>query len=98
MRDVLTLKYPIEHSFVTIWNDTEKTWHHTSYNELKVFALPHAILHWDLAGPGLTEYLMKVLTERGYSTTTAERMIVRDVKREILLHCVFLRQRAEIDT
>ena len=59
------------------------------------YALSHAILPWDLAGPGLTEYLMEVLTERGYSfTTTAERMIVRDVKSEILLHCVFLRHKS----
>eukprot|EP00004_Rigifila_ramosa_P017839 TRINITY_DN438_c0_g1_i2.p1 TRINITY_DN438_c0_g1~~TRINITY_DN438_c0_g1_i2.p1 ORF type:complete len:995 (-),score=288.92 TRINITY_DN438_c0_g1_i2:29-3013(-) len=155
-RGILTLKYPIEHGIVTNWDDMEKMWHHTFYNELRVapeehpvilsetslnpkanrekstqimfetfnvpamyqaqsavlalyasgrtsgvvaelgggvstfcpvyegYVLPHSVVRLDINGRDIDDYLMKILTERGYSfTTTAEREIVRDIKEKL---------------
>jgi len=35
-RGVLNLKYPIANGIVSDWEDMEKVWHHTFYNELRV--------------------------------------------------------------
>nr|QGN00865.1 ActL2 [Drosophila tsukubaensis] len=49
------------------------------------FSLPHGVSRLELAGRDLTDYLMRILYERGNSfCTTAEREIVRDLKEQ---HC-----------
>merc|ERR1740122_436088 len=119
-RGILKLSYPIEHGIITSWDDMEKIWHHTFYNELRIspeehsillteaplnpkanrekmtqimfetFSVPsmyvaiQAVLSLYASGRDLTQYMMKILTERGYSfTTSAEREIVRDMKEKL---------------
>jgi len=43
-RGVLSLQYPIEHGIVTNWDDMEKIWHHTFFNELRVAPEEHPVL------------------------------------------------------
>lgn len=43
-RGVLTVKYPIEHGIVNNWDEMEKIWHHTFYNELRISPEEHPIL------------------------------------------------------
>nr|GLL45568.1 actin-101-like [Ipomoea trifida] len=43
-RGMLYLKYPIDHGIVTNWDDMEKIWYHTFYNELRVSPDEHPVL------------------------------------------------------
>ena len=43
-RDILSLRYPIERGIITNWDDMEKLWHHTFYNELQVDPTDHPTL------------------------------------------------------
>lgn len=41
---ILLLKYPIEHGIINNWDDMERVWYHTFYNELRVAPEEHPVL------------------------------------------------------
>ena len=46
---VLKINNPIEHGIITNWEDIEKLWHHTFYNELRVDPAEHAVILTEVA-------------------------------------------------
>ncbi|GFO03762.1 actin, muscle [Plakobranchus ocellatus] len=43
-RELLTLRYPIEHGIIVKWEDMEKIWNHMFFSELKISPEQHPIL------------------------------------------------------
>jgi actin-related protein len=43
-RGILKLSYPIAHGIITSWEDMERIWHHTYYNELRVAPEEHSVM------------------------------------------------------
>ena len=43
-RFLLAIEYPINRGVITNWDDMEKIWHHTFYNELRVAPEEHPVL------------------------------------------------------
>ena len=43
-KDILICKHPIEHGIITNWDDMEKIWQHTFYNELSAAPEEHPVL------------------------------------------------------
>ncbi|XP_028271054.1 actin, cytoplasmic-like [Parambassis ranga] len=43
-RDILSLKYPVEHGMICNWDDMEKIWHHIFYSELRAAPELHPVL------------------------------------------------------
>eukprot|EP01084_Bolivina_argentea_P162922 283479_1 len=49
-RGILSLKYPIENGITHNWDDLEKIWHHTFYEELRVAPEEHTVLLTQITG------------------------------------------------
>jgi len=68
-KGILKLEYPIAHGIVTNWDDMEKIWNHTYYNELRVDPEEHNVM--------VTEAPMNPKVNREKNHSNYVRIILR---------------------
>lgn len=65
-RDILNLRYPMEHGIVTNWDDMEKVWHYLFHHKLRLSTANHPIVVSEvpLNPIGNREKMTQILFER----------------------------------
>ncbi|CAM4758414.1 unnamed protein product [Rotaria magnacalcarata] len=71
-KEILSIRYPIEHGIITNWDDMETIWYHTFYNELHTAPEEHPILITEASfNPmGNREKMIQILFEQFHAPAT----------------------------